>query len=262
MPEPSTALKLACSIALSEPLAPGMQRIRLHCPELAASIEPGQFFNLYVPGDPSQILRLPFSWSVKDEETGDVEFGVLVVGDGTRRLAQLPVGTACDLLGPAGHGWSVPEGAKRALLVGGGSGVVPLVPLAKMLGQMGVACDFVQGAPTAERVIYEDELAAAGATLCVSTDDGTRGTKGFATAVTADLFGRNTYDVVYACGPQPMMAGVAAQAREAGVACQVSMERLMGCGFGACTTCLVDTVEGRKGACMAGPVFDAEKVIW
>ena len=59
-----------------------------------------------------------------------------------------------------------------------------------------------------------------------------------------------------------MMAGVAAQAAKAGVPCQVSMERLMGCGFGACTTCLVDTVEGRKGACMAGPVFDAEKVIW
>lgn len=262
MPEPSTALKLGCTVALNEPLAPGMQRVRLYCPELAASIEPGQFFNLYVPGDPSQILRLPFSWAAKDVERGEVEFAVLIVGDGTRRLAELPVGTPCDLLGPAGHGWTVPEGAARALLVGGGSGVVPLVPLAKALGEAGVACDFVQGAPTAERVVYEEELAAAGAALHVSTDDGTRGVKGFATAVTSELLAANAYDVVYACGPQPMMAGVAAQAAAAGVACQVSMERLMGCGFGACTTCLVDTVEGRKGACMAGPVFDAEKVIW
>lgn len=262
MPEPSTARKLACTVALNEPLAPGMQRVRLSCPELAAAIEPGQFFNLYVPGDPSQILRLPFSWSAKDVEKGEVEFAVLIVGDGTRRLANLPVGTVCDLLGPAGHGWTVPEGAGRALLVGGGSGVVPLVPLAVKLAECGVACDFVQGAPTAARVIYEEELAAAGASLHVSTDDGSRGVRGFATAVTTELLAANHYDVVYACGPQPMMAGVAAQAAEADVACQVSMERLMGCGFGACTTCLVDTVEGRKGACMAGPVFDARKVIW
>ena len=105
MPEPSTARKLGCTVALNEPLAPGMQRVRLYCPELADSIEPGQFFNLYVPGDPSQILRLPFSWSAKDVERGEVEFAVLIVGDGTRRLSELPVGTPCDLLGPAGHGW-------------------------------------------------------------------------------------------------------------------------------------------------------------
>ena len=262
MPQPSPAHLLPCTVALNEPIAPSMYRMRLACPQLAEELEPGQFFNLYVPGDPSQLLRLPFSWAVANKEEGWVEFSYLIVGSGTRRMAGLPVGTECNLLGPAGHGWWIPEGAKRALVVGGGSGVVPVVPLAGMLVEAGVACDFVQGAPTAERVIYEPEITASGAAFYVSTDDGTRGVHGFSTQVVAELLKQNEYDVVYACGPTPMMRAVAAQAAEAGIACQVSMEKLMACGFGACTTCLVDTKSGRKGACMTGPVFDAEEVLW
>ena len=263
MPTPSTARRLPCTVVLSEPSgAPGIHRMRLACPELAASLKPGQFFNLYVPGDPSQLLRLPFSWALTDADAGWVEFSFAVVGDGTRRLAALPLGTECDLLGPAGHGWEVPEGAARALVVAGGTGTVPCVALARELAACGVACDFVEGAATAAAIIYERELTATGATLWICTDNGTRGMRGFTTQAAERLLSENAYDVVYACGPQPMMAGVAKLARAAGVPCQVSMERLMGCGFGACTTCLVDTVEGRKGACMAGPVFDAEKVIW
>lgn len=262
MPVPSTAYCYDFKILENEQLAPQMMRLRLECPELARSIEPGQFMNLRVPGDPSEILRLPFSWSRKDAQAGWVEFAYLVVGKGTERLAGLPVGTCSDLLGPAGHGWQVPEGAKRALVVGGGSGVVPVVPLVGALAQAGVACDFVQGAPTASRVIYEDQICAAGAEFFVSTDDGTRGTHGFTTVVAERLLGERDYDVVFSCGPTPMMRGIAALAKEHGVACQVSMEKLMACGFGVCTTCLVDTTSGRKGACMAGPVFDAAEVIW
>lgn len=262
MPVPSTAYRYNFKILENEAIAPQMMRLRLECPELAASIKPGQFMNLDVPGDPSEILRLPFSWSRKDEQDGWVEFAYLLVGKGTRRLAGLPAGTESDLLGPAGHGWQIPEGAKRAMVVGGGSGVVPVVPLVSALAQAGVACDFVQGAPTAARVIYEEQIVSGGAELFVSTDDGTRGTHGFTTAVAEKLLAERSYDVVYACGPQPMMRGIAMLAKDAGVACQVSMEKLMACGFGVCTTCLVDTVNGRKGACMAGPVFDAAEVIW
>lgn len=262
MPVPSTAYCYDFKIILNEDIAPGMRRIRLQCPELARTILPGQFMNIQVPGDPSEILRLPFSWSVKDEEQGWVEFAYLIVGKGTARLAGLPVGTCADLLGPAGHGWEIPGDARRALVVGGGSGVVPVVPVAKALQQAGIACDFVQGAPTAARVVYEDEIVSYGAELHVSTDDGTRGVHGFSTAVVERLLQDRDYDVVYACGPQPMMKGVAALAAGRGIPCQVSMEKLMACGFGVCTTCLVDTVNGRKGACMAGPVFDAAEVIW
>lgn len=262
MPEPSTAYCYDFKILENEQLAPQMMRLRLECPELALSIEPGQFMNLRVPGDPSEILRLPFSWSRKDAQAGWVEFAYLIVGKGTERLAGLPAGTESDLLGPAGHGWQVPSGAKRALVVGGGSGVVPVVPLTHALAQVGIACDFVQGVPTAARVIYEDEICSSGAELHVSTDDGTRGTHGFTTAVAERLLDERDYDVVYACGPQPMMRGIWKLAEAHDVACQVSMEKLMACGFGVCTTCLCDTVNGRKGACMAGPVFNAAEVIW
>ena len=262
MYEPSTAKKLDCEVMVNERIAPDVWRMRFSCPELAETIEPGQFMNIAVPGDERHILRLPFSWSDSDAGQGWVEFAYLVVGEGTRRMTQMAPGTKFDVVGPAGHGWTIPEGARRALVVGGGSGVVPVVALARALKQAGVACDFVEGAATAERVIYEERVAEHGAAFYVSTDDGSRGVHGFATAVVGDLLEKNDYDVVYTCGPTPMMRGVAGLAKQAGVACQVSMEKLMACGFGACTTCLVDTVHGRLGCCTHGPVFDGEEVVW
>lgn len=262
MPEPSPARTLACTVAARTQVAPDLFRMSLRCPELAASLEPGQFFNLRVPGDPTHLLRVPFSWARADREAGEVEFAFAVVGEGTRRLAELPLGTQTDLLGPAGKGWKAPEGCTRALFVAGGTGTVALVPMACALACAGVACDFVEGQPTAERMLFEEEVVDAGAAFMPVTEDGSRGFAGDAAQAAAGMLEDGAYDVVYVCGPEEMMAKVAAAAKAAGVPCQVSMERLMACGFGACTTCLVDTVEGRKGACKEGPVFDAEKVIW
>lgn len=263
MPNPSPAYCHEATVLANAEIAPSVFKMTFACPGLASAIQPGQFFNLAVPGDERQMLRLPFSFADADPERGEVTFAYLVVGDGTRRLSQLAPGTTTDLLGPGGHGWVVPEGASRALLVGGGSGVVPLVPLVSALASAGAAVDFVEGAPTSARVIFEEEVRAAGAERFeVSTDDGTRGVKGFATAVVSELLAQSRYDVVYTCGPAPMMRAVAQLAADAGVACQVSMEKGMVCGFGACATCVVDTVNGRKGACMNGPVFNAEEVVW
>lgn len=262
MPTPSTARKLACEVALNEPCGTALQRMRLRCPELARTIQPGQFFNLRVPFDPTQMLRLPFSWSAASPEEGWVEFAFAVVGDGTARLAVLPVGTPCDLLGPAGHGWDAPKGAERALVVAGGTGIVPCLPLVRDLAVSGTAVDLALGAASADKLLYAEEAAALGARIAVATEDGSRGSLGTAADAAAALMRGSSYDAVFACGPEDMMRDVAALAREAGAPCQVSMERLMACGFGACTTCLVDTVEGRQGACMKGPVFDAGKVVW
>lgn len=262
-PVPSPAYRYPLTVVSNEQVAPSFWRMTFSCPELARSIEPGQFFNLAVPGDPSQPLRLPFSYAAADAEAGEVTFGYLVQGDGTRRMTRMAAGCASDLVGPAGHGWRLPEPGGRALLVGGGSGVVPLVPLVGALVGAGCAADFVEGAPTAARVTFEAEVRAAGAERFeVSTDDGTRGLHGFCTEVAARLLAERPYDVVYTCGPTPMMRGVAKAALEAGVACQVSMEEGMMCGFGACNTCAVDTTSGRRGACMCGPVFDAKEVVW
>lgn len=262
-PTPSEAYRHEATIVSNVEVAPGFMRMVLECPGLASSIKPGQFFNLAVPGDPSEPLRLPFSFAGADAASGQVTFGYLVQGNGTRRMAALPCGTKTDLLGPAGHGWRTEGLSGRALLVGGGSGVVPLVPLVGELVNAGVAVDFVEGAPTAARVTFEDDVRAAGAeSFSVSTDDGSRGTHGFCTQVAQELLAAHGYACVFTCGPTPMMRGVAKLADEAGVACQVSMERGMMCGFGACNTCAVDTTSGRKGACMCGPVFDAKEVVW
>ncbi len=251
--KPSTARKLPCALLGSTELAPGVLAARLRCPGLAEEAKPGQFFNLAVPGDAMQMLRIPFTWSGADRASGEVEFVFRVVGDGTRRLAGLSAGCETDLLGPGGNGWSVPEGAASALLVGGGVGCGSLIPLLGELTAAGVRCSFVEVDTEGDGAMFESRVRAAGASYAYLA----------APEANLDVLpSAEGFDVVFACGPEPVMAAAAARARESGVPCQVSMERLMACGFGACTTCLVETVSGRKSACMIGPVFDGEEVIW
>lgn len=240
----------------------------LRCPEVASTIQPGEFFNLWVPGDASEVLRLPFSYSSINPKEGALEFMYQVIGEGTKRLSELPKGTKSTILGPAGHGWTIPEDrSERMLLVAGGLGVAPLLPLAKELGARKIPYDVVIGAPTAARVVAVDRFKMYGASsISLSTDDGTAGYHGFCTKLSEDALSgatKKTYTKVATCGPEPMQRIVAQQAQAAGVACEVSLERGMICGFGACMSCVIKTVSGqKKGVCMAGPVFDAAEVDW
>ena len=170
-------------------------------------------------------------------------------------------GSTSNLLGPGGRGWMVPEGTRKALLVAGGIGVPPVLCLAGMLAEQSVDVDVCLGFGTASKAVGIDEFRALGATVNVCTDDGTLGTHGFCTDPAAELLGEGGYDYVASCGPAVMMKKVAAAAAESGAYCEVSLERMMSCGFGACNTCNVETVDGMKGACMCGPVFDASKVV-
>lgn len=252
------------TVVSNEPVADGLARIVLRAPELAAALAPGQFVNVHVPGDASQILRIPLSFSHADAASGTVEIVYAVVGDGTRRLSEMAAGEASTAVGPCGSPWPAVEGASRACVVAGGVGITPIVACARMLAASGVAFDAVVGAQTSGRLWGADALEGLGAgTVAVTTDDGTAGRRGFTTDALADLLAAGDYDVVYACGPEVMMAGVARLCREAGVACRVSMERMMCCGFGACGTCNVAMADGTyKSCCKDGPVFDAEEVAW
>ena len=252
------------SVVSNEPAAEGLMRIVLLAPELAGALTAGQFVNVAVPGDASQILRIPLSFSHADAAAGTVEIVYAVVGDGTRRLAGMAPGARSTAVGPCGNPWPLVEGARRVCVVAGGVGVTPVVACARMLAAAGVALDAVVGAQTAGRLWGTDVLRGLGADeVVVTTDDGTAGRAGFTTDALAELLAANDYDVVYACGPEPMMAGVARICREAGVACRVSMERMMSCGFGACATCNVAMADGTyKSCCKDGPVFDAEEVAW
>jgi dihydroorotate dehydrogenase electron transfer subunit len=185
-----------------------------------------------------------------------------VLGRGTRELSARGAGDVMDAIGPLGTGWRVPDGAAHALLVAGGLGAAPLGMLCEELAARGVAVSVAQGAPTAERLVARDLFASVARRVEVATDDGSAGERGFVTVVSERLLAADRPDVVYVCGPEVMARAVARQAEAAGVACQVSLERLMACGVGACLSCVVTTVTGRKRACVDGPVFDAGEVCW
>lgn len=261
MPTPSTARMHDFEVVSNQEIADGIFSLVISAPKLASALKPGQFVNIAVPGDASSLLRVPLSFYRADAEAGTVELWYAVVGDDTRRLSQMAPGSTSNLLGPGGRGWFVPEGTRKALLVAGGIGVPPVLCLAEMLAKQGVAVDVCLGFCTASKAVGVDEFRALGATVNVCTDDGSLGTHGFSTDPAAELLGEGGYDYVASCGPAVMMEKVAAAAAEAGAYCEVSLERMMSCGFGACNTCNVETVDGMKGACMCGPVFDASKVV-
>ena len=262
MPTPSTARLHEFTVLANTQIADGIFELKLLCPALAQSIRPGQFVNIAVPGNPSSILRIPLSYEGADAEGGSVTIWYAVVGEGTQRLSRMQMMDTSTLVGPAGHGWNIPDGCGRALLVAGGIGVPPVLCLARALAARGVPFDACVGAATAGKVVGAQELRALGAgQVAVCTDDGSAGRHGFCTEPAAELLAAGGYGYVATCGPAPMMRKVADAAAAAGAYCEASLERMMSCGFGACATCVVETTEGGKGVCMAGPVFDASKVV-
>lgn len=263
MPTPSPARKHTFTVVSNDEIADGIFSLVISAPELARAIKPGQFVNIAVPGNAMSLLRVPLSYESADPEAGTVTIWYAVVGDGTRRLSQMGAGSTSDLLGPGGHGWTVPEGCGRALLVAGGIGVPPVLCLARELASAGIAFDVCLGSATAGKLVgVEDFKRLGAASLSICTDDGSEGHCGFCTDPASELLARGGYGYVATCGPEPMMAKVAAASADAGVPCEASLERMMSCGFGACATCAVETTGGMKGACMCGPVFDAKEVVW
>lgn len=172
-------------------------------------------------------------------------------------------GQTSTALGPGGNGWACPD-AGRTLLVAGGAGAPPIIAAAGMLAERGLRFDVILGARSADRLWGQREARCYGAgQVSVTTDDGSYGLRGTATDVMARLLEGRGYDLVMSCGPSPMMAGVARLAAERNIPCQVSVERLMACGFGACSCCNVALATGgNRSCCMDGPVFDADEVAW
>ena len=250
----------AVTVIANEPVAEGVGLIALHSPRIAAAIKPGQFVHLRIATGADIILRRPFSVHRVHGERIEILYQIL--GAGTLRLAEKIVGDSMDVVGPLGHGWQVPEGTSHALLVAGGLGAAPLGMLAEQLADRGVAVAVAQGAPTAARLVARDHFERLARRVELATDDGSAGELGLVTGPVARLLVQQRFDVVFTCGPEPMQRVVSGMARDAGIACQVSLERLMACGIGACLSCVVSTRGGLKRACVDGPVFDAEEVVW
>ncbi len=204
---------------------------------------PGQFVMVWVPG----VDEFPMSLSYMGEG-----FGITyqVVGEGTKALSRAAEGGVIGVRGPFGRGFELKGG--RIMVVAGGAGIAPTAPLVESAVKKGAAVDLVLGARSAGELVFERRCADAGAAVHVSTDDGSKGRRGLATELAAELVAKGRYDQVYACGPERMLVGTVALCREKGLPLQASVERIMKCGIGVCDSCAIDG----KHVCTDGPVFD------
>ena len=208
----------------------------------------GQFVDLRLP---EKYLRRPISVCDYDETTLTLIYKV--VGSGTEIMASLPVGTKLDILTGLGNGYDTSRSGQSPVLVGGGVGVPPMYNLCKKLIAEGKEPQVVLGFNTASEIFLADEFRALGAKVYVATADGSVGTRGFVTDVIKDL----TYSYFYSCGPMPMFKAMEKVMQTSG---QYSFEERMGCGFGACMGCTIQTRSGYKRVCKDGPVFFREEV--
>ena len=221
---------------------------------------PGQFVEIRVDGSPTTFLRRPISINFVDQEQNELWLLVAAIGDGTRRLAALQPGDTLNCLLPLGHGFTMPASKdERILLVGGGVGVAPLLYMGAVMQRMGCEPTFLLGARTAKDLLMLDMFKRYGR-VCVTTEDGSEGEKGFVT--NHPLLQKEQFTRIATCGPTPMMKAVARYARQSETDCEVSLENLMACGLGACLCCVEKTTEGNLCVCKEGPVFNIRKLLW
>lgn len=241
----------------------GYVLLKLTSPDgLLPEILPGQFVEVQVTNSPSTFLRRPISVNFVDYDRNELWLLVHEVGDGTRQMARCKAGDVLNCVFPLGNGFTIPEkDGKKLLLVGGGVGTAPLLYFGKMLRDVGCEPVFLLGGRSAGDLMQLDLFEQYGRVF-VTTEDGTKGEKGFVT--NHSVLGTEHFDGVATCGPKPMMVAVARWAREAGVAhCEASLENLMACGLGACLCCVEKMNNGHNVCvCKDGPVFNTEDLSW
>ncbi len=209
----------------------------------------GQFVNILIEG---LYLRRPIS--VCDIKEDELTIIYKTVGKGTEKMATMQVGEKLDLLTGLGNGYDLSLSGEKPLLIGGGVGVPPMYLLAKKLIEQGKNVSVILGFNKKEEVFYEKEFKDLGCSVAVTTADGSYGVKGFVT----NAFPKD-YSYFYACGPEPMLKAVYKTAKTQG---QMSFEKRMGCGFGACMGCSCKTITGYKRICKDGPVMKTEEILW
>ncbi len=239
-------------------LACGIFDITVHCPEIASLANAGQFAQIAADGF---FLRRPISICDIDKQGGNIRFVFEVRGKGTERISELNKGDLIDIIAPLGNGFTLLEN-KKAVCIGGGIGTPPMLSVTYYYGKN---AQVISGFRTASLAILQDDFKKAGCDATLCTDDGTAGIHGFVTEpFKARLESGDVPDIIYACGPSPMLKNVVSIAKEYSVKCEVSLEQRMACGVGACLVCACKTVKDGesflKHVCKDGPVFDGEEV--
>lgn len=242
-------------------LAPGIFDLTIQTTDIAKHAKAGQFISVYC-ADKTKLLPRPISLCGIDREKGALRLVYRVTGEGTgtEEFSGLKAGDRVRVLGPLGNGFTIMPG-KKAFLIGGGIGVPPMLQLAKEMGD--TPFDIVMGYRNKETFLLV-EFKEQGNVL-VATEDGSVGTKG--NVLDAIREHGATADVIYACGPTPMLRALKAFAKENGMECYISMEERMACGIGACLACVCKSKEkdahtnvNNKRICKEGPVFNAKEV--
>ena len=236
-------------ILTNTPLTSSVYKMTLRG-DTSAITAPGQFVEIALPG---KFLRRPIS--VCDWAENSLTLIYKVVGHGTEQMAALPAGTRLDVLTGLGNGYDTTLSGENPVLVGGGVGVPPLYALCKKLIAEGKKPRVILGFNKESEIFLKQEFEALGIPTHIATADGSCGTKGFVTDVLKNL----DYSYFYSCGPMPMFRAMEAVVTTSG---EFSFEERMGCGFGACMGCSIQTKSGGKRVCKDGPVFLREEVFF
>ncbi len=276
------AVERIVPVVEQERMAKDTYRLRLRCPEIASQIVPGQFFMIRALGRNDPLLGRPFALYDVYEEDGKpagLDFGYVVIGKLTSLMSTWKPGETCEIWGPLGNGFPVPEG-RHLMCVAGGIGQTPfLAVLREALGQNAYgdpprplprkpeSVSLCYGVRSKDYLAGVDDFSMEGLDLQLSTDDGSLAHHGFVTDLLAQsLAGDNPPDCVYTCGPEPMMHRAAELCAKHGVPCWLSLETPMACGIGACFSCVTRVREDDgwdyRRTCVEGPVFPAEKLMF
>ncbi len=231
------------------PLTKDVMRMKL-AGDTSAITAPGQFVNIKLDG---LYLRRPIS--VCDWDATTLTIIYKVVGKGTEQMQTMKAGEKLDILTGLGNGYDLSLVGEKPLLIGGGVGVPPMYGLAKKLIEAGKPVQVILGFNTKDEIFYEEAFKALGASVTVTTVDGSCGIKGFVTDAMKDM----TYSSFCTCGPEPMLKAIYNASTTSG---QMSFEERMGCGFGACMGCSCKTLAGNKRICKDGPVMKKEEILW
>lgn len=249
-----------CTVLSQEELTAGIYSMWLQTETIAADAKPGQFISLYCQ-DGARLLPRPISLCEIDKDGGRLRIVYRVAGKGTKEFSAKKAGDKISVLGPLGNGFplSLAEG-KTVFLMGGGIGIPPMLETAK---QLDADKKIIVGYRD-KNLFLKEELEQAGA-LFIATEDGSIGIKGnVLDAVRGQALAG---DIIFACGPTPMLRAIKAFAQEQKIECYISMEEKMACGVGACLACVCQSKDvdahshvHNKRICKDGPVFAAEEV--
>lgn len=253
-------LKMTSTVVSQEMIATDIYSLWLRAEEIAVQAKPGQFISVYCK-DSGKILPRPISICEIDKEKGMLRIVYRIAGEGTKEFSSLVSGDTIDILGPLGNGFPMEEvKGKKVFMMGGGIGIPPMVQTVK---EAEADVTIIAGYRNSEIFLKED-LEKNGR-LVVATEDGSVGTKG--NVMDAIRENNLTADVIFACGPTPMLRAIKNYAEENNILCYISMEERMACGVGACLACVCKSKEvdhhshvHNKRICKDGPVFLSTEV--